>query len=335
MNLITGANGLVGSYICRYLLLRGEKVRAIKRDHSDLRLLQDIKDNIEWVHGDVTDIISLEDAMSGIEKVYHAAGFISYVKHKQKDLMKVNAEGTTNVVNVALEKGIKKLVHISSIAAIGRKGNGETVDENNQWEADKNTSGYALSKFLGEREVWRGIAEGLNAVILNPSLVSGAGNWNQGSSKLFSTVHKGFQFYTEGVTGYVDVRDVAKISWQLMQSDIRAERFIISAENISYRDYFFMIADALHKKRPSIKANKFLSALAWRADALKYRLTGKEPTVTKQTARIANSVYFFDNTKIKNALQYQFIPIRQTVSESADCFLQYKQTGINSHLDFK
>ncbi|MBC8048187.1 MAG: NAD-dependent epimerase/dehydratase family protein [Fimbriimonadaceae bacterium] len=334
MNLITGANGLIGSYLCRYLLQQGEKIRAIKRKNSDLSLVEDIKNAIDWVDADITDILSLEDAMHGVEKIYHAAGFISYAKNQRNNLLRINAEATANVVNVAMDKGIKKILYVSSIAAIGKNVNNNIVTEENKWEGNKNISDYSLSKFLGEKEVWRGIAEGLNAVIINPSIVVGAGNWNQGPCKLFTTVNNGFKFYTEGTTGYVDVRDVVKIAYQLMNSSITSERFILNSENIIFRDYFFMIADAIDKKRPGIKANKFLSSLAWRAEAVKYFLTGKEPSVTKQTAKIANSTYYYDNSKIMKALNYQFTPIEYTIQESAKYFKLYLQTGKFGHLDF-
>jgi nucleoside-diphosphate-sugar epimerase len=273
MILITGANGLVGSYLCRYLLNKGEKIRALKRTTSDLKLVNDIKGNIEWVDGDILDVSSLEKAMEGIEKIYHCAALISYAAADRKKLMQINVEGTANVVNIALDKKIGKLLHVSSIAALGRAGvNGEIVTEDTPWNHSRLTSDYSVSKFLAEREVWRGIAEGLNAVMINPSVIVGAGNWNSGSCRLITTVHKGFKFYTDGITGYVDVRDVVKISCLLMQSDVSAERFIVNAEDIIYRDYLFQVADALNVKRPQYKAGKFLSGVAWRAEWVKSRI---------------------------------------------------------------
>src|SRR6185295_8650851 len=176
--LVTGGTGFLGMQLLRELVKRGEKVRAIKRSGSTSFLEEEFTRQIEWVEGDVLHIPALEEAMSDCEKVYHCAAVVSFLPKDHERIMKVNVEGTANVVNVALEKKIKKLVHVSSVAAIGSSRNDEVVNESTEWESGN--SNYALSKFLGEREVWRGIAEGLNAVIVNPSLIIGAGNWNEG-----------------------------------------------------------------------------------------------------------------------------------------------------------
>ena len=326
MILVTGANGLVGSYLCRYLLANGKKIRALKRANSNLNLLTDISTQIEWVDGDVTDIVSLETAMEGIEQVYHCAAIISYTKKNADALMRVNVEGTANVVNLALDFGVKKLVHVSSIAALGRTGkNNEQVTEATPWDRKNLTSDYSISKFLAEREVWRAIAEGLNAVIINPSIILGAGNWDSGSCKLFTTVHSGFKYYTEGITGYVDVRDVVKIAYTLMESDIQGERFILNSENVMYRDFLGTIATSLKVKGPNIKAGSLLSGLAWRMEWVKSLFSGQEPTVTKQTAAIANKCVYFQNTKIVNTLNYQFIPVSKSIADAANSFNMEKQ----------
>lgn len=334
MILITGANGLVGSYLCRYLLHRGKSIRALRRTGSDMRLVEDIKDQIEWVEGDILDVVSLENAMQGVDHVFHCAAMISYVAKNRDQLMQVNVEGTSNVVNVALDSGIKKLVYISSIAALGRTGkDGETVNEETPWERKNLTSDYSVSKFLAEREVWRANAEGLKVVIVNPAIIVGAGNWNAGSCKLFTTVHSGFKFYTGGVTGYVDVRDVAKIAATLMESETEGQRFVLCSENISYKDFLTSIARAMQVKGPTVLAGKFLSGMAWRMEWMKSMFTGKEPTVTRQTATIANKKVYFDNTKIR-ALGYNFIPLQQSISETAEAFNSELQSGKFQPLKF-
>lgn len=335
MVLVTGANGLVGSYLCRYLLQQGQKVRALKRENSNLYLLADVKDNIEWVDGDLLDMYSLDAAFDGIDKIYHCAAIVSYIKSNKDLLMQVNVDGTANIVNCALENNITKLVYISSIAALGRTGKeDEIVTEKTPWERKHLTSDYAVSKFLGEREVWRGIAEGLHAVIVNPSIIVGAGNWNSGSSKLFQTVNKGFKYYTEGKTGYVDVRDVVKIVYALMESDIENERFILNSENVMYKDFLTEIADALKVKGPHIKAGKLLSAVAWRMEKLKSIFSGDEPTVTKQTAVIANKKVNFENKKIVDRLHYAFIPVKKAIYDAANSYSYELKTGIFDPVKF-
>ena len=328
MILVTGANGLVGSYLCRYLISKGEKVRALKRPNSDLRLLEGVTDKIEWVDGDILDIFSLEEAFIGIDKIYHCAAIISYSKRNNHLLTQVNVDRTANVVNTALDMGIKKLVYISSIAALGKTGKeDEVVTEQTPWERKNLTSDYSVSKFLAEREVWRSIAEGLNAVIVNPSIIVGAGNWNSGSCKLFTTIHKGFKYFTEGKTGYVDVRDVVKIVYALMESDTTNERYILNSENVSYRDFLTTIAKELQVKGPTVKAGKFLSALAWRTEWFKSLFNGSEPSVTRQTALIANKKVNYANNKIVEQLGYKFISVNKAIEDAAASFKSELHTG--------
>ena len=335
MILVTGANGLVGSYLCRALLKQHQTIRALKRPDSSLHLVADIADKIEWVEGDVTDIMALEEAMQGVTHLYHCAGAISYAKKKAAQLIQVNVQGTTNVVNLALDMGVQKMLHVSSIAALGRSGErGETVNESAPWNMKHVSTPYAYSKFAAEREVWRGIAEGLDAVIINPSVILGAGNWQSGSSKLFTTVYQQFPYYTEGITGYVDVRDVVQVAITLMQSEISAERFILSSEDLVFRDMMFMIADGLGVHRPPRRAGKFLSSLAWRTEWVKSLFTGAEPTITRQTARMANSITYFDHSKIRKALNYEFIPMHQCIADTAAAFLAEKKDNVFHPLPF-
>jgi nucleoside-diphosphate-sugar epimerase len=164
--LVTGATGFLGSYILRLLLKKGYKVRAIRRSSSPMAMLQDIADKVEWVEGDVTDLPFLEEATKDIDYVYHAAAAVSFNSKDKEKMMLVNGIGTENIVNVCLDNGVKKLLHVSSIAALGRKENVTEIDENAQWENSPLNSDYAISKFKAECEVWRGIQEGLNAVII-------------------------------------------------------------------------------------------------------------------------------------------------------------------------
>lgn len=335
MILVTGANGLIGSYLCRWLLRQGKQVRALRRPDSNMHLVNDIAAQIEWVNGDVTDVVSLEEAMQGVTQVYHCAAVISYLKRNADMMMRINGEGTANVVNVALDSGIEKLVHISSIAALGRTGKeGEVVTEAAPWDRKFITSDYAVSKFIGEREVWRAIAEGLPAVILNPSIVVGAGNWNSGSCKLFSTIYDGFKFYTEGITGYVDVRDVVKTAHLAMESDISEQRYIVNGDNWTNKQFLQTIAAGLQVKGPHIHAGKNLSEIAWRVEWLKSIFTGREPSVTKQTARIANKITYFSSEKLQHTFNYTCLPLSTSIADTAAAFLAEKHDGKFHPLEF-
>jgi len=332
MILVTGGTGLVGTHLIYELLIRGEKVRAIRRESSKTEKLekvisfyhknpQDLLKNLEWVYGDILDIYSLEEAMEGVDLVYHAAAIISFNPSDHKKMIENNTKGTANVVDAALNKNIKKLCHVSSIASVGRDNTKGIVSENNQWTYSKRQSAYAISKFESEREVWRGIAEGLKAVIVNPSIIIGPGHWGESSSIIFSTIWKGLKFYTKGVTGYVDVRDVVKCMIQLMEGPFANERYILNGENVSYENLFENIANELQVSKPKIYATKCMSEVVWRLAKMQSFISKKQPLITKETARTANKKYYFSNDKICKEIGYQFLPIKQSIKETAFYFL--------------
>jgi len=333
MIFVTGGSGLVGSHLLFDLASSGKQVRALKRKNSSIELTKKIfgyysndteklLNSIEWVEGDVMDIYSLYDAMQDIDQVYHAAAIVSFHPSDQKKMMMINIDGTANVVNACLYKDVKKICYVSSIATLGRTDNDELVNEETQWKNSKNNSQYSISKYGAEREVWRGTIEGLPAVIVNPSVIIGPGDWRKGSSQLFQQVWNGLKFYTDGVNGYVDVRDVSKAMVLLMESDIVNSRFILSSENLDYLELFTMISEGLNKKIPSIKANYFLSQFAWRAEKLRSSITGKKPLITKATARTAFHKYYYSTEKIKKALNIEFIPMPQSISDTSKLFLK-------------
>lgn len=321
MILVTGGTGFLGSYVLKELIEKGKKVRAIRRKSSSSFPFKNLSEKIEWVEGDVLDVVSLNVAMNGIEQIYHCAGVVAFSPKEKNNIMKVNVEGTANVVNLALENKIKKLVHASSMAALGRTEHQQLIDENTLWEESKLNSNYAISKHLGEMEVWRGINEGLNAVIVNPSVILGTGDWTNGALRFFPRVKKGMPFYSTHTTGFVDVRDVAKTMIALMESNISGERFIISSENWTYRDLFNEMAENFGVKKPLVKISPLLSSLAWRLEAVRKMITGGTPLVTRETARTVNNSFLYSNSKIKSALNYEFIPLKQTIKETCEKFI--------------
>lgn len=299
MILVTGGAGLLGKALIKMLLDNGENVRAI---FNNTPLTIDAVLNLESFKCDILDVVALEDAMQDITEIYHCAGLVSFNPKDKKKLYSINVEGTANVVNAALVAGVRKFVHVSSVAALGRIRPGEIIDETMVWSEETSNSKYGHSKYLGEIEVWRGVAEGLDAVVINPSIILGAGNWDEGSTKIFKSVYDEFPWYTEGTTGFVDVEDVAKAMIQLMKSDITAEKFILSAENISYKDMFTMMAKAFGKKVPSKKVTPFIAALTWRLENIKSKFTGVAPLLTKETADTAMTKVAYDNSKLLKAL---------------------------------
>ncbi len=309
--LVTGAAGLLGAELVKQLLEKGYKVIAIynstpiKLSHENLKIQQ----------CDILDMSALEEIMEGVSHVYHCAAVVSFEPKDKAHLFKINIEGTENIVNACINANVQKLVHVSSVAAIGRIRNGETVNEKMTWTEETSNSIYAKSKYLGELEVWRGIGEGLQAAIVNPSIIIGGDNWNDGSSALFKSVYNGFKWYTEGVSGFVDVRDVASAMIMLMNSKISGERFILNSENLSYKEIFSLMAKGFGKNPPPNKVTPFLAEVVWRLEAIKSLFTGKKKLLTKETARTAQASVKYDNNKFLNAFSpFYFTPIAKSIA---------------------
>jgi nucleoside-diphosphate-sugar epimerase len=299
-------------------------VRAIRRSKKlPFYISREIFNKVEWVEGDVLDVVSLEDAMDGVDTVIHAAAIVSFIRKETKQMYKINVEGTANVVNIALEKNIQRFVHISSIAALSRKVDGGHVDEDRKWEEGKINTHYAKSKYKAELEVWRGISEGLNAVILNPSTILGYGDWNTGSSSIFKKVYEEFKWYTPGVNGFVDVEDVAAAVVLVMESGISEQRFIINGDNWPFRKLMDTMAVSFGKKKPAKQTTPLLMSMAWRAEKIKSMVTGQRPILTKESAKVAHSKTYFDNGKFLKAFpQFSFTPLDQTIQRACEKYLE-------------
>jgi dihydroflavonol-4-reductase len=312
MVLVTGGAGLLGTELIKQLLVQGKQVRAI---YNQTPLPSFDSNGLQQFQCNILDTTALEEAMQDVEQIYHCAAIVTFNPARKKELFKINVEGTTNVVNAALNTGIKKLVHVSSVAALGRLREGQMVTEDMNWTPESSNSNYGESKYLAELEVWRGIGEGLEAVMVNPVIILGAGDWNSGSSKIFKSVHDEFPWYTSGVSGFVDVRDVARSMIALMESSISSERFIISAENRTYKEIFSLIAKAFGKRQASKEVTPFIASVVWRLEALKSRFTGSEPLVTKETAVSALTKVYYDNSKLKKFLpDFSYYSIEETIA---------------------
>ncbi len=335
MILVTGGTGLVGSHLLFKLSNTPNDVIAIKRDNSDLSVIKkifnfyDIEngealfEKIKWIEADVTDIFSLLKAFEGVEQVYHCAAVVSFNPSDIASMIEINVNGTANVVNACIDKGVKKLIHCSSIAAIGKPSSGNIIEENNIWKTSPRNSNYAISKFGAEREVWRGIEEGLNAAIVNPSVIIGPGDPSRSSGQLYSQIQKGLKFYTSGITGFVDVRDVSSAMIMLMDSDISSNRFILNSENLQYKFIFDMLAKEIGVKPPSIKAGMFLTQLAWRIEKLRSMFSGKKPLITKETARNSSNISYYSNKKFIEKTGYSFTPIKDAIKNTCRFYEKY------------
>ncbi|HSU29514.1 MAG TPA: SDR family NAD(P)-dependent oxidoreductase [Chitinophagaceae bacterium] len=316
--LVTGGTGFLGSYIIKALVEKGYTVKALRRSKKiPFYIPSTIMASVQWIDGDVLDVVGLQEAMEGIDAVIHAAAIVSFVKNKRKEMYKINVDGTANVVNMALEKKVPRLVHISSVAALGRLPGGGTVDEEKKWEENKINTHYAISKHKAELEVWRGIGEGINAVILNPSTILGYGDWSTGSSAIFRNIYNEYRWYSPGINGFVDVEDVARATVLLLESNISEQRFVINGDNWTFRKLMETIADGFGKKRPKWQTTPFLVGLAWRLEKLKSLFTGKVPLLTRESARVAQSKTYFQNEKLLKALPgFSFTPLEKTIEDA-------------------
>ncbi|MGB1042495.1 MAG: NAD-dependent epimerase/dehydratase family protein [Tenacibaculum sp.] len=326
MILVTGGTGLVGSHLLYHLTLKNDAISAIyrtdkKRAHVK-KIFSYYTDDIElafskinWIKADITDITSLETVFKNITQVYHCAALVSFNPKDYRKMRQVNIEGTANIVNLSIENKVQKFCFVSSIAAVGDAINNKPITEENEWTDNGENNGYSITKYGAEIEVWRGSQEGLDVVIVNPGVILGSGFWQEGSGKLFTQINNGFKFYTEGITGFVGVKDVVKSMIALMSSDIKNERFILVSENKSFKDILFTIADGLNKKRPTIKIGKLATAIFWRADWLLTKLFGKTPLLTKNSARSSHNISFYSSEKTTNSINFNFTPINSVIND--------------------
>jgi len=303
----------LGSHLLMQLAERNQKVRAIYRSdrkknhalkvfkyyHSDP---EELFNKIEWVEADVLDLSSMEQAVAGVRQIYHCAAAVTFIPKEEPYMHKVNVEGTTNVVNLCLQMDDVRLCHVSSVAAIGKDGKEQMISESNEWKDSGYNAAYAVSKYRAEMEVWRGIVEGLNAYMVNPSLIIGPGDWTQSTGAMFDKAWKGLPFYTRGGNCFVDARDVSAIMMGLMNSEIQNERFIVGAENRLFRDVFGRIAKNMGKKPPKFEATPWMAEMTWRVEKVVSALTGKKPFITKETAHHAMQLNRYDNSKLLKAL---------------------------------
>jgi len=323
---VTGANGLLGSFIVRKLLERGESFVALKRKDSDTSLLSDVNHLLTWREADVCDVVSLREAFDQVTHVIHTAAVVSFNPRQVDRLMAINVEGTRNVVDECLAQGIKRLVHISSVAALGRQKGQTLIDETNKWLDTEPHGAYSESKYQAELEVFRGQEEGLSTVMINPSLILAPADWNKSSARLFKYVWSQKPFYPDGFLNYVDVRDVANIACALLHHPVESQRFICNAGVLSFQDFFEKIAAQFNRKAPAIKIGKTALKIAAQLERIRCAFTGTEPAVTRETARLSGVKFLFNNQKIQKALGCEFQPIDKTLQWCCQYYMT-KATG--------
>ena len=336
MILVTGATGILGRVIVLELLKRGKTVRAAKRKSSNLEEVKksfgfytenpdEFFNKIEWINVDFEDIYSLQKALVGVEEVYHCAAKVSFHPKDKRKMYQTNINGTKQLLYASENSSVKKFLFVSSIAVLdGFNENGE-LDESSDFNPKVDHSSYAISKHFSEMEVWRSSAEGLKVAIVNPGLIIGSGNWNESSGTLFKELGEN-AFTFSGGTSYVDVRDVAKISVELMEQNISGERFILISENKKYEEIANFIKQKLGKPATKIVPNGLLkvgvflnSILGWLISPLK--MANK---VNVQSVTEFNKI---SNKKIKEKLNYEFISVEESLAFHLENYLKRKEVG--------
>ena len=335
MILVTGGTGLVGSHLLYQLTQKNETVRAVFRSEESLQRVRSVFSyytdevevffsKIDWRQADITDIPAMIPLFEGITQVYHCAALISFDSKDYREMRKVNIHGTAIIVNLSIDAGVQKLCYVSSIAAIGNELKKPKADEESEWTGNAKNHGYAITKYGGEMEVWRASQEGVKVVIVNPGVILGSGFWNSGSGKMFSQIYEGFQFYSDGVTGFVGVKDVVNVMCQLMESPLHNERYILVAENKSYKEVLFSIADAFEKKRPFQLVKPWQTELFWRWERLVSLFTGKRPRLSKYAAKSLHTKTMYSSEKIEKAFAYRFQKISKVIEETCKEYLLFK-----------
>ena len=277
---------------------------------------------MEWIQADILDIPALSEAFTGISRVYHCAAFVSFEPDKYQLLRRTNIEGTANIVNLCLSNAVEKLCYVSSIAALGHEANNKSITEDTNWNPEEDNNAYAITKYGAEMEVWRATQEGLDAVIVNPGVILGAGIWRYGSGSLFKRAHKGFRYYTSGTVALIAVDDVVSIMIELMNSPITNERFVLVAEDWSYKDFLQALAKSVDVIPPKKLADPWLLNLVWKLDWLKHKLTGKRRQLTKHLAKSLVTETNHNSDKIKTALNYKFKAVDKTIDAIGTLYLK-------------
>lgn len=334
--LVTGATGMLGARLVFDLLKQGDKVKAIYRNRNRIKQFitnvgfycknpEELSALVEWIEADVLDYESICNAVEGVDLVMHVAAMVSFHKDDKEMMYEINIQGTSNVVNACLLKEVPRICFVSSIAALGKEEEGEMINEQSTWIPEQKHSGYQISKFHSEMEIWRGINEGLDAIIVNPSVILGPGEWHAGSPAFFNNIYKGMLFYPGGGTGFVDVRDVSE-AMMLLTSGKNWEkackkRYLLNGVNLSYKDAFTQIAQSLNVKAPKYLATKFLMGIAWRAAWGVGKLTRKKPLITRGSVSNASKIQLFDGSKITNEFGFRYRPIEDTIQEIGQMYL--------------
>lgn len=323
--LVTGGTGVLGAHIVNQLLSEGyTNIEVFTRTNKKSNLDLDNEQSVKFTSGDITELYPLTDSIAEADYVIHAAAIVSFNPRDFKKMHVVNVEGTSNVMNLASTLDVKKVIHVSSIAALGRDEKRGLISELSTWINSKYNSYYGITKYLSEQEVWRSYYEGQSMAIVNPSLILGDGDWNQSSLQIFKKVYNGLPYYPTGGTGIVDVKDVSRFIVRLMESPIEGERYILSAANIPYKDIFQKMAKSMDRKAPSKPAPKWMLSVLWRIEKVRCMITGQSPIVTRESVKSTAHHSNYDNSKSLTLDGFHYRSVEETISEYSEKYADFR-----------
>ncbi len=319
--LVTGGTGFIGSNLAIELLREGCNVRILRRPGSDLRAIGSA--DVEHRLGDVQDLESLKRTMSGCDTVFHTAAMVSYWRKDRETMYAINIGGTRNVVTACLEAGIEKLVHTSSVAAIGFPEFGTLADETNQFNWEPYDIGYRISKHRAEQEVQRGLKLGLPAVIVNPSIVIGPRDINFHGGQIVRDIYKKrLFFYIEGGMNIVHVNDVVRGQIAAARMGRIGERYILCGENLPIREIFRTTAEVVGGIVPKIRMPKSLVHSAAFIAEMIGNVTNSKPWVTRELVARAGTSYYFSCAKAVRELGYSVMSLRRATEGAFEWYVQ-------------
>ncbi|MBL7927209.1 MAG: NAD-dependent epimerase/dehydratase family protein [Bacteroidia bacterium] len=331
MILLTGGTGLLGTHTLLALARKNIAVVAIKRPASDLQTFYYLAEkagvnlkHITWFDADLLDVNAIYEVTKNINTVIHCGAFVSFAPKQQLLMHKINTDGTANIINACLANNVNRFIHVSSVATLG-DGIG-AITEENHWITSAYHSQYAISKYGAEREAWRGMAEGMQVVVINPTVILGEGYWNKNGGALIKYAASEKCFYPKGSTGFIDVVDVVNVILFLLENEINGTRFIINGHNTTYKNILDQTAQLFNKKAPALAANYFTTHAAWRLQSIFSILTGTQPLLTKETAISSLSNRLYSNTKMRNSIDVAITPLAETLKRICNCY-----TAMNQH----
>ncbi|MFY0644469.1 MAG: NAD-dependent epimerase/dehydratase family protein [Bacteroidia bacterium] len=322
---ITGASGFLGSHLVHYLLMEGHEVLSIKRSSTSMsefnvcaayyNLIDEFKDKLVWFDCELYDTIALSEIFRNCDVVIHCAGLISYLKSKRKELIRVNEEYTANVVNACLGSNVRRFIGISSTGALSKKHDNKPIKESFDWDEGASYAFYGLSKYLGDKQIWRAKEEGLDVIVLNPGVILGYGDWNKGSLRLFRNAYTKFPFYSTGSTGFIGVEDLCKATVHFINSAEVNEQYVAISENLSFDKVSFMMAKAFKTKAPYIKVSGLMHTAIHQLISFK-EFIGIGGLLSRETSRSSVLKSQFDNSKLVNTLPFDLEPIESVIQKA-------------------